>query len=292
MTLSFLLIFPNAMQNLLVLPLWPWPLFWSPNPTVLCFVPPLRYLIETSNCSGQIPSWVTFSFFLYHCVALTPNSSLLNLINTIQNISNLSISCHFLSYYPPGSIHFHSCSKPQTHTLCLKICVAPVALSADAMPPWLSKCVPHTATTLAPLLQTHGASACCFFLLFTCAFFFFLSWFLRFQLMCLSQRVLPWAVVTTHTYMVMLSCFHCLKLSCLHICSLIECLSPDPSLHVPLGQAPSLHEISVPRSLDQFWVQCVKSVKICTEWKKEGVNDHTWTLCWAPIKVCVDCVLL
>lgn len=173
MTLSFLLIFPNAMQNLLVLPLWPWPLFWSPNPTVLCFVPPLRYLIETSNCSGQIPSWITFSFFLYHCVALTPNSSLLNLINTIQNISNLSISCHFLSYYPPGSIHFHSCSKPQTHTLCLKICVAPVALSADAMPPWLSKCVPHTATTLVPLLQTHGASACCFFLLFTCAFFFF-----------------------------------------------------------------------------------------------------------------------
>lgn len=156
----------------------------------------------------------------------------------------------------------------------------------------LQVCSPHCNHPGPP--SSDSRSFCLLFLspFYLCFFFFFLSWFLRFQLMCLSQRVLPWAVVTTHTYMVMLSCFHCLKLSCLHICSLIECLSPDPSLQVPLGQAPSLHEISVPRSLDQFWVQCVKSVKICTEWKKEGVNDHTWTLCWAPIKVCVDCVLL
>lgn len=190
--------------------------------------------------------------------------------------------------YPPGFIHFHICSKPQTHTLCFKTCVAPVALCADAMPPWLSKCIPHTAATLAPLLQTCWASACCFFLLLPVLFFFLIS-----QISAQAPFwVLLWLVVTPHTYSVMLSCFHCLKLSYLRICSLIECLSPDPRLQVPLGQAPSLHEISVPQSLDQFWVQHVNSVKICTEWKKEGVNDHTWTLCWAPIKVCVDCMLL
>lgn len=105
-----------------------------------------------------------------------------------------------------------------------------------------------------------------------CLCFFFPPLFLKFQLRCLSQRVLPWLVVTPHTYSVMLSCVHCLKLSRLHICSLIECLSPDPRLQVPLGQAPSLHEISVSRSLDQFWGQCVNSVKNL-HWMKEGRRE-------------------
>lgn len=132
---------------------------------------------------------------------------------------------------PPVLIHFRSCRR-ETQTLCFKPsgfhgspCWSRASLPLKCIPPVQPHWPPFfrlpelQPAELSP--QPHPS-------------------FLRFWLKWLTQRDLPWLVANPYSHNIILSCFHHLQWSGLHICSFIWCVSPDTRLQVSLGQAPSL----------------------------------------------------